>query len=110
MVAVDACLLPQVQVQGPVGCDSPEKLHHQFCIKYSHLSGGELQAILQVAAPRKVQGHPCQCFIQRAQGMAKAAETPFIAYGLGQSLAENDPGVFHQVMIIYLLVPGGLHG
>ena len=105
------CIHPAqiVDVQGDAGMidKALEEFAGQINIEVADTLTREIHIEFQPRAPGKIDNHPRECLIKRHIGMAIAAQTFFIATGLGKSLPQRDADILHRMVGIDMQITLG---
>ena len=109
MVCVHAAQVVNVQRGARVVDEALEKLVRELGVKRADHAAGERNVQRQAGAPREVDDHARERFVQRHIGMAIAADALFIAHGTRERLANGDTHVFDRVVAVDVQIALGVH-
>lgn len=109
VVGVDAVELADVERELGVVNDRHKKFAHELGVVAANALGGKVEAVAEVGAARKVEGHLDEGFVEGREELAKADNALAIAEGLVERLAEGNAHIFVGVVIVNFPVALGAH-
>ena len=101
MVRVAAGQLTDVKIHPRIADEAQEKLLHQLGVECTHLLGGNLQSVTEIAAAGQINGSQDQRLIHGQYGITVAADALLVAQGFAEGLTQSDAHILHGVVIIH---------
>jgi hypothetical protein len=110
VMVVPAVVQDDVQVAQRVGGRGLPEVFDQFAIELANFCSAEWRLKNKEISAAQIEGRGNERFFHRQREMPITANSPLVAQGLLDRLAEADADIFHRVMLIDMQIAIGLNG
>ncbi len=107
VVGVETLEVIKVRRHGRVVDETLEKLAQQIQVEVADARAGVRHVVEKAGAPRQIDDHAREGFVQRHVGVSIAINAALVPYRLRKRLAEHDAHVFHGMVRVDLEITPG---
>src|SRR5579872_7572652 len=106
MVGHFAVLADQMEVELAVVGEGAKELAYEFRLEITEILDLELDVEIEIAAPREIYGGQHERVVERHERITVALDPALLAERVVDRLAQRDPHVLHQVVVIHPVAAG----